>query len=90
MRIVRVLPKGPTQTEITAEWLFEEATLNDPDYDMSNVVDFATLVMEQDGYACELNQQGLCARPFSEGVLMPEEYLLKRFHDWVRARIAAR
>jgi len=90
MRIVRVLPKGPTKTEITAEWLFEEATLNDPDYDMSNVVDFATLVMEQDGYACELNQQGLCARPFSEGVLMPEEYLLKRFHDWVRARIAAR
>jgi len=87
MRIVRVLPKGPTTTEITAEWLFEDATLNDPNYDMANVVDFATLVMEQDGGACEMNQQGLGARPYSAGVLMPEEYLLKRFHDWVRARM---
>lgn len=84
MRIVRVLPKGPTRTEITAEWLFEDAALNDPDYDIANVVDFATLVMEQDGDACEMNQKGLDARPFTEGVLMPEEFLLKDFHDWVR------
>jgi len=87
MRIVRVLPKGPMLTEITAEWLFEEATMNDPDYDMANVIDFATLVMEQDGAACEMNQSGLAAHPYSAGVLMPEEYLLKRFHDWVRGRL---
>ena len=86
-RIVRVMPKGATQTEITAEWLFEEETLNDPAYDMANVVDFATLVMEQDGDACEMNQLGLNAAPFKEGVLMPEEYLLKRFHDWVRDKL---
>jgi Rieske 2Fe-2S family protein len=84
---VQVMPKGATQTEITAEWLFEEETLNDPAYDMANVVDFATLVMEQDGDACEMNQLGLNAAPFKEGVLMPEEYLLKRFHDWVRDKL---
>jgi Rieske 2Fe-2S family protein len=87
VRIVRVLPKGTTQTEITAEWLFEEQTLNNPQYDMANVVDFATLVMDQDGEACEMNQLGLNAQPFTEGVLMPEEYLLKRFHDWVRDKL---
>ncbi|NBR39430.1 MAG: aromatic ring-hydroxylating dioxygenase subunit alpha, partial [Alphaproteobacteria bacterium] len=64
--------------------LFEDAALNDPDYDIANVVDFATLVMEQDGDASEMNQKGLDARPFTEGVLMPEEFLLKDFHDWVR------
>jgi len=44
-------------------------------------------VMDQDGEACEMNQLGLNAQPFTEGVLMPEEYLLKRFHDWVRGKL---
>ena len=85
MRIVRLLPLGPERMELRAEWLFEADTLADPDYDTSNVVDFARLVMEQDGAACELNQRGIRSRAFRHGVLMPEEYELKRFHDWVRA-----
>jgi len=42
------------------------------------------LVMEQDAKACELNQRGLHAAPLKAGVLMPEEYLVERFHNWIR------
>ena len=45
---------------------------------------FAKLVMDQDAKACELNQKGLHAAPLEQGVLMPEEYILQRFHQWVR------
>ena len=54
---------------------------------MANVVDFAKQVIDEDGAACELNQCGLRALPHDKGVLMPEEYALKRFHDWLRAAL---
>ncbi len=84
VRIVRLHPLGPEQTELTAEWLFEPETLAAGDYDISNVVGFGKLVMEQDAKACALNQRGLHAAPLEHGVLMPEEYVLHRFHTWVR------
>ena len=37
--------------------------------------------------ACELNQRGLHAAPMKQGVLMPEEYVLKRLHEWVREHL---
>ncbi len=88
VRIVSMRPLGPEETELTAEWLFEPATLSAGDYDMANVVEFGKLVMEQDARACELNQRGLHAAPLEHGVLMPEEYILHRFHTWVREGIA--
>ncbi len=88
VRVVRVLPLGVNRIELRAEWLFERNVLEDPGYDMSNVVEFACLVMEQDGAICEVNQKGLEGAPFEKTVLMPEEYLIKTFHDWVRSQLA--
>lgn len=88
IRTVRVLPLGPEETEIAAEWLLPPETAADKAYDRSKIVDFAVLVMEQDGAACELNQRGLHARPFGHGVLMPEEHWVKDFQDWVRAALS--
>jgi len=87
VRIVRILPLGPEETEITAEWLLPVETAEDPAYDRSKIVDFAILVMGQDAWASELNQRGLHAKPFKQGVLMPEEHWVKSFHDWVRAAL---
>ena len=87
IRMVRVLPISNDETEITAEWLFREATLNDPNYDKKNVIDFAVLVMKQDGEACELNQKGVYNPVREAGTLMPEEYEIKRFHDWLKSKI---
>ena len=88
VRTVRMRPTGPEVTELAVEWFFTPETAAGEDYDMANVINFAKLVIEQDAAACVLNQQGLHAAPFEAGVLMPEEYLLKRFHDWVRAGLA--
>jgi Rieske 2Fe-2S family protein len=83
VRTVRLLPLGPERTELTAEWLFlPEALADDPDLD--NVVSFGKVVLEEDAAVCEINQRGLHARPHQAGVLMPEEYDLHRFHEWVR------
>ncbi len=89
VRIVRMHPLGPEATQLTAEWLFLPETLSAADYDISNVVDFGKLVMEQDAAACELNQKGLHAAPLQHGVLMPEEYVLQWFHTWVREGLEA-
>ncbi len=85
MRIVRILPRGPEETEIQAEWLFPRAALDDPAFDLDNVVAFGRLVLEQDGAASEMNQQGLRSRRHEAGVLMPEEHYVAAFHRWYRA-----
>jgi len=87
VRTVSLKPLGPERTELRAEWLFAETTLKAPDFDLSSVVDFATTVMLQDGEACEMNQRGLRSSRFEHGILMPQEYEVHRFHEWVRSQI---
>lgn len=88
VRYVRLLPLGPERTELVAEWLFTPEALVESDR-IEAIVRFGSLVLEQDAAICEVNQRGLrCAR-HEAGALMPEEYEIARFHDWVRARHAA-
>lgn len=87
VRIVRMRPMGPEQTELQAEWLFPPATLADPAFDLANIVDFAVQVMAEDGEACEINQAGLKSARHAHGVLMAEEYDVHQVHNWVRARL---
>jgi Rieske 2Fe-2S family protein len=44
--------------------------------------------MTEDAQICELNQRGLHAAPHAHGVLMPEEYMIAQFHDWVLAELS--
>ena len=37
-------PMGPERTELRAEWLLTTQTAASPDYDRSNIVDFAKMV----------------------------------------------
>jgi len=87
VRTVRLVPLGPEQTELTAEWLFLPDALRDST-GLDNIVSFGKQVLEEDAAVCEINQRGLQARPHTAGVLMPEEYDLHRFHEWVRAEHA--
>jgi Rieske 2Fe-2S family protein len=87
VRVVRLRPLGPEQTEMRVEYLFSEETLACPDFDMHNVVEFTNLVMTEDAEVCELNQRGLHAGPHVRGVVMPEEYVIRQFHDWVAAEL---
>ena len=88
MRTVRLLPLGPEQTELVAEWLFTPEALEAPETDLQNIVGFGMQVLQEDADVCELNQRGLKSIRHSAGVLMPEEYELHRFHQWVRGEHA--
>jgi glycine betaine catabolism A len=88
VRAVRLWPAGPELTELQAEWLFAREALADPAFDRRNSIDFVTRVMSEDGAACELAQRGLHAAPHRAGVLLPEEYELHRFHEWLRGELA--
>ena len=88
VRVVRLLPLGPERCELRVEYLFPRETLADPAFDMSKVVDFTNLVMTEDSEVCELNQRGLRARDHVRGVVMPEEYVVRQFHEWVGLELA--
>ncbi|MHB8476175.1 MAG: SRPBCC family protein, partial [Steroidobacteraceae bacterium] len=88
VRVVRLRPLGPELTELRVEYLFSPQTLADPQFDLRNVVDFTNRVMTEDAQVCELNQLGLRARPHIRGVVMPEEYVVRQFHEWLRAELA--
>lgn len=88
LRLVSLAATGPETTRLTAEWLFPAETLAQPGFDAVDVVSFATLVMDQDGAACEMNQRGLRSSRFRRGRLMPQEFDIHNFHRWVLAEMA--
>ena len=87
VRAVTLRPLGPERTELTARWLFLPATLAAAQFDLDDVVRFAETVIAEDGEACEMNQRGIKSERYQAGTLMPQEYLLHRFHQWVRREL---
>ena len=87
VRSVRLVPEGPGKTRLIAEWHFPAETLAQPGFDAAKVAAFARLVMEQDGEASEMNHRGMLSPAFRAARLMPEEYEIHRFHQWVLNRM---
>jgi len=87
VRVVRLLPLGPERTEMSIEFLVLPETLADPQSDISKAVEFTNIVMSEDADVCALNQRGLHSLAHANGVLMPEEYAIRQFQDWVRAEL---
>ena len=83
-RAVRVLPLGPEQTQLHVEWLFDPAALASPEFDLEHATALGRLVVEQDASICERNQRGLRSRRHAHGVLVPQEYGVFDFHQWLR------
>lgn len=89
VRSVRIVPMGPEQTRLIAEWYFPQETLDLPGFDAAKVADFAKIVMMQDGEASEMNQRGMRSPAFTAARLMPEEYEIHRFQQWVLTEMEA-
>lgn len=85
VRAVSLLPLGPGETKLTAEWLFPRGSVGDAAA-VDNVVRFGARVLEEDAVICEVNQRGLGSARHAHGILMPEEYEIARFHRWVRSQ----
>lgn len=87
VRSVRIVPQGPEQIELVVDWMLPEDFGEVSDDLIEHITGLAKLVIRQDGEACELNQQGLKSPRFEQGVLVPQEYPLWDFHEWLRQRL---
>jgi Rieske 2Fe-2S family protein len=87
VRAVRIRPLAPDRTALLADWLFPPATLAQPGFDPAAIAAFARTVIAEDGAAAEMTQRGLRSPAFSAARLMPEEYEIHRFHQWLLAEM---
>lgn len=83
VRAVAFEPLSPTRTRVSAEWYFAQETLDQPGFDPAKVAGFAKLVLAQDAEVVEMNQRGIVSPGFQQGRLMPEEYEIHNFHQWL-------
>lgn len=83
VRAVWFHPTGPETIRLTSEWYFTQETLDQPGFDAAEVAAFAKIVMAQDGEVAELNQRGIRSPAYKRGTLMPQEYAVHDFHQWV-------
>lgn len=89
VRSVRLLPRGPESVELAIDWLLPAAAEAPTGPDLERLLALGRRVIEQDGAACELNQRGLHSRGHRHGVLVPQEYEVWAFHEWLRQRLSA-
>jgi Rieske 2Fe-2S family protein len=87
VRSVRVYPRGPEAIELVTDWLLPPDVEDTHGDQVERMLQLGQLVIEQDGRACELNQRGIKSRRHDHGVLVPQEYALWEFHEWLRARL---
>ena len=85
VRSVRILPVGTETTRLVAEWHVPADTMAQPGFDAVRLASFARTVLEQDGQAAEMNHRGMRSPAFTAARLMPEDYEIYRFHQWVKA-----
>ena len=89
VRSVRIYPTGPETTDLVVDWYLMPGTADSHAGDIDHMLELGRLVVEQDGSLCDLNQAGLHSRAYDQGVLVPQEYWLWDFHEWVRERVDA-
>lgn len=88
VRSVRLVPTGPESLMLVVDWLLMPGVAESHPNEVEQMMKLGRLVVEQDGRACELNQQGLKSPRHEHGVLVPQEESLWEFHEWLRAKLA--
>lgn len=77
-------PLAVDRTEILCAWLFDPTTMERPDFDPSDAVDFWDLTNRQDWHVSELTQLGMRSRAYSPGPYSNAEGLLSAFDRYYR------
>ncbi len=87
VRSVRVVPTGAESIELVVDWMLPKDRCVDSDDQLEAIVSLAKKVVEQDGEVCELNQKGLHSLRHEHGMLVPQEFDVWNFHQWIRSRL---
>jgi Rieske 2Fe-2S family protein len=88
VRSVHVLPRGPEEIEINVTWLLPRGAAETCADGIHPILELGRLIVQQDGQVCEINQRGQKSRRHEAGVLVPQEWALHEFHQWLRDRLA--
>ncbi len=89
VRSVRMLPRGPEMVEIDVTWLLPRGVKESHAGQVGPILELGRLIVEQDRKVCELNQLGQMTRRHEAGVLVPQEWAVLDFHEWLRVRLNA-
>jgi len=87
VRSVRIYPTGAETTDLIIDWYLMPGTKEKHADKIEHMLELGRLVVEQDGELCELNQRGLKSKAHEHGVLVPQEYWVWDFHEWIKARL---
>jgi Rieske 2Fe-2S family protein len=82
-----VKPLTAERTAVSCHWLFDPHTMNAPDFDPSDAVDFWDLTNRQDWHVNELTQSGIESRAYRRGPYANQEGLLAAFDRYYLARM---
>jgi len=83
-------PLAPDRTEIDCIFLFDPATMERPEFDPSDAVEFWDVTNRQDWRINELTQAGIASRAYEPGPYAQAEGLLHAFDRFYLGAMAAR
>ncbi len=74
-----VRPTAVDRTAVECAWMFDPKTMESPDFDPTDAVDFWDLTNRQDWHVSELTQRGVASRAYQPGPYSNAEGLLHAF-----------
>jgi Rieske 2Fe-2S family protein len=84
----RVLPVGPTQTEVTTTWLVHKDAVEGRDYDLARLTEVWEATNDEDRRVVEENQIGIASPAYRPGPYSPmQESGVIQFIDWYAATL---
>jgi glycine betaine catabolism A len=87
----RVLPLGPTRTQLTTKWLVHRNAIEGSDYDLADLTRVWRATNEQDRTIVQENQIGVSSPRYEPGPFAePQETGVRQFVDWYCASLKAR
>jgi Rieske 2Fe-2S family protein len=87
----RVLPLGPTETQLTTKWLVHKDAREGVDYDLSRLTEVWLATNEEDRRVCQENQLGVNSPAYTPAPYSPiQEAGVMQFVEWYRTHLVAR
>jgi Rieske 2Fe-2S family protein len=87
----RVLPLGPTETQLTTKWLVHKDAVEGVDYDLRNLTEVWLATNDEDRRVCQENQLGVNSPIYEPAPYSPvHEAGVMQFVDWYRNHLIGR
>jgi glycine betaine catabolism A len=87
----RVLPLGPTETQLTTKWLVHADAVEGLDYDLGRLTEVWLATNDEDRRVCQENQRGVNSPIYEPAPYSPvHEAGVMQFVDWYRKHLINR